>query len=233
MRYQYRYTKDEKRQLAAANRVLDDPTAPPREVNKALQHIQRIQDAAEGRAFDLQPFEPTPKEPTIDQLVSDLEKAEKPTLTNQQLTDHPSAENSVLAPPIATKALEVTQTLETAPVAFCAFCSTAGQWNTRFPVGQADGILLCPACFSKMCSADMLQTAAAARARAEQPADWAGQFVAQRNMVSSDFERSRAIWAEQDRAALDRQEQEARERARLEGQYNAARARWIQDGGKL
>jgi len=52
-------------------------------------------------------------------------------------------------------------------------------------------------------------------------------------MYTSDFEKSRAIWAEQDQQAADQAYIDRAERARAEAQYNAARARWIQDGGRL
>jgi len=239
MRYRRRYTKDEKRHLAAANRVIDDPTAPPAEVNRALRHIQRIQEAAEGRALDRAIDQPPATEPTVDQLVSDLENAEKRPFQPIENTEVKNAKNAfvpleaILAPSEPAKALGITQTAPGPTTAFCAFCSAAGPWNTRYPVGQEDGLLLCPACFSKMCAADMRNASAAARAAAETPQDWAEPFTAQRHMYTSDFERSRAIWAEQDRENADRQEQERIERERAEAAYHSARARWIQDGGRL
>lgn len=235
MRYQYRYTKDEKRQLAAANRVLDDPNSPPREINKALRHIQQIQDAAEGRAFDRAVAPALPTEPTVDELVSAIEKAEKPSLINQQVTDTPNAINAAVAPPIAAKALEVTQTAQGAVTAFCGFCDAVGPWNTRYPMDESapKRVLLCPTCYGRMLAADMSAAQAEARARAETPPDWAGDFARKRNLYSSDFEKSRAIWAELDRENFDRQDQERIERERAEGQYHAARAEFLSRGGKL
>jgi hypothetical protein len=238
VRYQYRYTKDERRRLAAANRVLDNPTAPPAEVNKALRHIQRIQDAAEARAFDRAVL-PAESEPTVDELVSDLENAQKRPFQPVENTEVKNAKNAfvpleaIVAPSEPAEASEVTQTAQGPETAFCGFCSAVGPWNTRYPVGQVDGILLCSACFSKMCAADMRNASAAAKAAAEAPQDWAEPFAAQRHMYTSDFERSRAIWAEQDREATDRQEQERIERARAEAAYHSARADFISRGGRL
>ena len=244
MRYQYRFTKDEKRQLAAANRVLDNPTAPPREVNAALRHIQRIQDTAEARAFDgaVSTAEP---EPTVADLVSALEKADKgqkpssQPIAAQGLIEPEKAEKAsepiapVLAPSEPAKASEVTPTVSTT-TAFCGFCSTAGNWNTA-----SGGVILCPTCFAKVCAADMRAASAASLAR--QDRGWLYEKGIDPNIndlgtvrgMSSDYRNSVEIWRTQALEDADRRDREATEPARAEAEYNNSRARWIQDGGKL
>jgi len=231
-----RYTRDERLRKTTAEAVLSDPAATPADRMGAVRSLERLELAAQRRAGRPKPVPPSPPaEPTVDDLVSQLEAQKQPLqpIETKGPENASTALNVVLAPPSDEKALEVTQEPQGPPVASCAFCFATGPWNTRFPVGQADGILLCPSCFSKMCASDMRQTAAAARARAERPTDWAEDFATQRNVCSSDFEKSRALWAEQDREAADQADIDRAERARAEAQYNAARARWIQDGGRL
>lgn len=255
MRYRLRYTKDEKRHLAAAERVLADPTAPPREVNAALRHIQRIQDVAEGRAFD-RAIEPAqPAAPSIADLVSALEKAEKQPsqpIENKDTEKAETARNAVLEPPTAAKALEVTQTPETPVIevsadpappatAFCGFCDAVGNWNTRYPLDETapKRVLLCPTCYGKMLSADM--TAATAEAQARPVRSWLYGKGTDPNVndlsdlrgMGRDYQNSVALWEQQAREDSDRRAQEARERERAEAQYHDNRARWIQDGGRL
>lgn len=235
-------SKEEKRLTETAHALLDDPNTTTADKFKAMGFLERAIRLAEKRRARRGSPEPAaelePADPTVDELVSQLE-ARKPPLQPIEPEGLKNGQNGFIpiepavGPTDTAKALEVTQEPQGPPVASCAFCFATGSWNTRFPVGQADGILLCPSCFSKMCASDMRQTAAAARARAEQPTDWAEDFAAQRNVVSSDFEKSRAIWAEQDRENADRQERETREHAQAEAQYHAARTRWIQDGGRL
>jgi hypothetical protein len=239
VRYQYRYTKDEKRHLAAANRVLDDPAAPPREVNRALQHIRKIQDAAERRA-KAATSPPAPPEPeTVDDLVAALENAQKQPfqpLENKGSENAPNAREAILAPPEPAKALEVTQTapeLKTAPTAFCGFCSAAGRWNT-----VSGGVILCPTCFGKVCAADMRAASAASLARQsswlyEKGTDPNTNDLADLRGMGRDYQNSVQLWQEQAREDADRQAQEAAERAAAEDRYHASRARWIQDGGRL
>jgi hypothetical protein len=246
VRYQYRYTKDEKRWLAAANRVLDDPTAPPREVNKALQHIQRIQDAAEGRAFDVAVAPTAPSEPTVDALVRELEAKKQLQGTDSEALGPAVAPTSPSnVPEVTPNTLEAVLAIadgKTPPAVLseptCRACGVVGQWNTFWPIGTQCGPF-CPPCFGKLCAADMARSQAAARARAEQPLDWETDFAVKRNVYSSDFQKSQAIWAELDRENADRQEQERIERDRVEARKRADLADRLsgnfgwRDGGKL
>lgn len=236
MRYQYRFTKDEKRQLAAANRVIDNPAAPPREVNAALRHIQRIQDVAESRAFDGAVSSAEP-EPSVADLVSALEKAEKQPSQVQQnkgAENAPDPINAVLAPPEPAKASEVIPEPQGPPVAFCGFCSTAGNWNTA-----SGGVILCPTCFAKVCAADMRAASAASLAR--QDRGWLYEKGIDPNIndlgtvrgMSSDYRNSVEIWRTQALEDADRRDREAAEQSQAEAQYNRVRADFIQRGGKL
>jgi hypothetical protein len=227
VRYQYRYTKDETRQLAALNRVLDDSTATPREVNKAIQLIQRIQDAAEGRAFDRAITPPAPSE-SVDDLVRVLEAKKQLQSTDSDALEAPGAPPTSPDPLEDTQhALEAVQAIadgKTPPAVLseptCRACGVVGQWNTFWPIGTQCGPF-CPPCFAKLCAADMARSQAAARARAEQPADWETNFATQRNMYSTDFQKSQVIWQELDREDADRRTQEAAERDRAEARERA------------
>jgi hypothetical protein len=244
VRYQYRYTKDEKRWLAAANRVLDDPTAPPREVNKALQHIQRIQDAAEGRAFDVAVAPTAPSEPTVDALVRELEAKKQLQGTDSEALGPAVAPTSPSnVPEVTPNTLEAVLAIadgKTPPAVLseptCRACGVVGQWNTFWPIGTQCGPF-CPPCFGKLCAADMARSQAAARA--EQPVDWETDFAIKRNVYSSDFQKSQAIWQELDREDADRQERERKERASAEAEFNRRQADRLsgnfgwRDGGKL
>lgn len=251
-----RYTKDETRRIAAANRVIDNPAAIPGETLKALRELNRLETAAERRAADREEFEfLAPAEPSIDQLVIELEKDKKQPLQVidgqgvTKLETDQLAINAALAPPIPAKASEVTPTVleplnddsaTSAPPdpAFCGFCQAAGPWNTRWPVEEPNGVLLCLSCFAKMCSAEMLKAAqpAARRdvlaGRGEDPNAFDLATV-HPNASRSDWERSAILWRQMDAEAAEKQAAERRERETAEAQFHSARADYLSRGGKL
>jgi hypothetical protein len=153
VRYQYRYTKDEKRHLAAANRVIDNPAASPVEINKALRHVQRIQEAAEARAFDLAITQDEP-DPTVDDLVAALEKA--PPVAAVPIPASPLQAAQDIADGKKPAAVPVPEP----PVRTCQMsgCELAGQETW-------DGRTLCPAHFASEAGRFASETAAQDRAR--------------------------------------------------------------------
>jgi hypothetical protein len=243
-------SKEEKRLIDTATALLNDPTATTADKFKAMGYLERAIRLAEKRRIrraedaDWYPPAEPQAEQSVDDLVTELEKGQKhppQPIAAQELTELEKAGKAsepiapVVAPSEPAKASEVTQTVPAPATAFCAFCDATGKWNTRYPLDETapKRVLLCPTCFGKMVSMDMLAAQSEARARAETPPDWAGEFAAKRNLFSSDFEKSRALWAEQDRDAADQREQEAREHAQAEAQYNRTRADWIANGGRL
>ena len=77
-----RYSKDEKLRKAAAESVLADKAATPTDRMAAVRCLERLENAARRRAEDREwnlpePAPAPPAEPTIDDLVRDLESAPK------------------------------------------------------------------------------------------------------------------------------------------------------------
>src|SRR5579872_6239265 len=201
LRYEYRFNKKERGRLAALESILADTATGPKERLSALRAIERIEATARRRSGERENLpEPAPAtEPTVDELVSVLEAQKQPVqlVEPQGLTEGKNGQNGSDSIGVDLRAADSSvtpQPVPEAPTAFCGFCSTAGNWNTT-----SGGVILCPTCFAKVSATEARHNAAAARARAEQPADWAEDFAAQRNVRSSDFEKSRALWAEQDR----------------------------------
>lgn len=233
--------------MTAVESILADAATSPKERLSALRALERIESAARRRAEERESNLPEPvpaPEPTVDQLVSDLEKAQNQPpqpIENKGAENDQTAVNAVTAPPVAAKALEATQTPESTPTAFCGFCSAAGTWNTRWPVEEPNGVLLCPTCFAKMCAADMRQTAAASLARQDPPRSWLyGQGtdpntndISDLRGMNRDYQNSVQIWQQQAREDADRQALEAAERSRLETDLNRRRAEYISRHGQL
>jgi hypothetical protein len=247
-----RYNKSERLRKKAAEQLLADLAATRADKATALRTLDRLESAARRRSDRPEPAPPAPPEPTIDELVSAIEKAEKQPSQVQQkkgtekapfatLTDAAPSTPSVTPEylPTPESAVIDSQPADPAPAdpqtAFCAFCQAGGNWNTRHPVGQADGVLLCPPCFSKMCSADMRKATAQAAARSwlyETGTDPnTANLGAMRGGPSRDYENSVRIWEQQAADDTARQEQEARERAHLEAQYNRQEADRLSGGG--
>jgi hypothetical protein len=222
-------SKEEKRLTETAHALLDDPNTSTADKFKAMGYLERAIRLAEKRRIRRE-AEPAPPEPTVDELVTALEAKPAPAAEPAPAPANPLQPAQDIADGKNPTAVPVPD-----PEPVCRLCDAVGQWNTFYPLDETapKRILLCPTCFGKMVSMDMSAAQAEARARAEQPVDWAADFSGQRNAYSSDYQKSHAIWAEQDRQNADRQDQERIERERLEGQYHAARARWIQDGGRL
>jgi hypothetical protein len=221
------FTKLERSQKRAAERILADPSALPSHKATALRTLKRVQTAAEDRAFD-RALADEPDEPTVDDLVKALENPPKTTIPEAQ-----NCQNAVLEPPSSVNALEVTQTAPEPTTAFCGFCSAAGQWNT-----VSGGVILCPTCFAKVCATEMRTASAASLARQsswlyEKGTDPNVNDLSDLRGMSRDYQSSVRIWEQEARDDADRQELQARERAAAEDQFNRARADFIQRGGKL
>lgn len=233
-----RYTKAERLRKSAAETVLSDPAATSADRMAAVRTLERLESAARRRQED-QPAQP-PAE-TVDDLVSALEKAEKRPFQTIENKEPEKALTAVNAPGTTNAAAPVSEDPQIVPeasTAFCAFCSASGNWNTRWPIEDPNGVLLCPVCFAKMCSSTAMKSTAKAAHRSwlyekgtdENTFDLSAAHGSSR---TSDFARSVAIWETQAREDADRQEQELSERANLEAQLNRRRADWIQNGGKI
>lgn len=246
MRYQYRFTKKERARTAALESILADTATSPRERMSALRALERIEAAARRRAEAAPTNEAAPPaQPTVDDLVSALEKVEngqkQPSqpLSNQVVTGGQNGQNAsspvgvdLRASNAADKEM-VTPTPETTAVAFCGFCQAPGQWNTT-----AGGVILCPTCFGKVCAADM--RAASARSLARDPGwlyekgeDPNTNDLADLRDMGRDFQNSVRIWEQQAREDADRQEREAADRAAATERLNRERAEYISLYGRL
>jgi hypothetical protein len=239
-----RYSKPERLRKHTAEQVLKDPAATSADRMAAVRCLERLESAARRRAEEREwnlPEPAPPAEPTVDQLVSDLEKAEKCSsqlIENKGPENDQNAINGSGASTNAGKALEVTQTATEPKNAFCGFCQSAGQWNTRYPIDEPNGVLLCPACFGKMISADALKTTAKAAARqswlyekGEDPNTF--DLSAVHGTAGSDFQKSVLIWEQQ--AAQDAAERERliSEVERKQARDRADLAEFISRGGRL
>lgn len=240
------YTRPERQRKAIAERIIDNPDSKPAELLEALKILERLSTKAERRTRDRAE---EPADPTVDDLVSALEKGQK---TEKQPLQHIAAQGlngpekaektfvpieAICGPTDTAKALEVIQAIADGktplPAVLVPEVSALKCWNCD-QSGQPtwDDRILCPTHFASEAARNARQNAAASLAR-QQGDDWAVDFATQRQMNTSGFEKSRAIWAEQDRENADRRDQQAAERAEAEAQYNRARADYIQRGGRL
>lgn len=224
------YTRPERRLKTAWDRVLNDPSATPGQLALAARGLERLAAKAARRAKNRPPA-PDPVEALVRQY-----EAEKAPLQNQQHTDTANALNAAVGPPIAAKALEVTQTPETpqidsqqvSAVQKCWNCDQPGQptWDSRF---------LCPTHFAEA-------AAQQARPRRVRQQSWLYEKGEDENTFdlsavhgepSSDYQKSVEIWRQQAVEESDRQERDRQERTRAEAAYHRSRADWIANGGRL
>jgi hypothetical protein len=219
----HRFNATEQKIVDLADRVIANPTATPAELTAAMRSLERVVAKAARRTKNR-----TPAADPVDTLVQQLEA--KPAQPAEPAPADPLEAVQAIADGAVPQ-----PTIPEPAMAFCRFCDATGHWNTWYPTDETapKRVLLCPTCFGKMVSMDMAAAQAEARARAETPPDWAADFAGQRNMYSSDWQKSQAIWAEQDRENFDRAALERQDRERAEGQYHAARAGFLSRGGKL
>jgi hypothetical protein len=212
----HRYNATEQKIVDLADRVIANPAASPSELTAAMRSLERVIAKAERRTKN----RPPAADP-VDVLVRELEGQPKAAVQPEPADPIQAVQD--IADGKKPAAVPVPD-----PEPVCRLCGAVGPWNTRWPIGDPNGKLLCTVCFGELC-------AIAARGTPAEPPpnDWAKDFAASRNLYSSDYQKSVEIWQQQARDNADCKEQEAREHAAAEAEYHKARTRWIQNGGRL